>query len=141
MLAQKCTGAFIICHNMSIKGARKRPDMRILCRIARGSEASRNPLESLQRRTEAGGIARGSEASRNPSESLQRRTEAGRIARGSEASRNPLESLQRRTEAGGDCERERSEPQSRPITRQMMFLGLYGIRNPVLTNSPGVFII
>lgn len=56
MLAQKCTGAFIICHNMSIKGARKRPDMRILCRIARGSEASRNPLESLQRRTEAGGI-------------------------------------------------------------------------------------
>ena len=101
MLAQKCTGAFIICHNMSIKGARKRPDMRILCRIARGSEASRNPSESLQRRTEAGGIARGSEASRNPSESLQRRTEAGRIARGSEASRNPLESLQRRTEAGG----------------------------------------
>lgn len=66
MLAQKCTGAFIICHNMSIKGARKRPDMRILCRIARESEASRNPLESLQRRTEA----------------------------------------------GGDCERERSEPQS-----------------------------
>lgn len=55
MLAQKCTGAFIICHNMSIKGARKRPDMRILCRIARESEASRNPLESLQRRTEAGG--------------------------------------------------------------------------------------
>ena len=80
MLAQKCTGAFIICHNMSIKGARKRPDMRILCRIARESEASRNPLESLQRRTEA----------------------------------------------GGDCERERSEPQSRPITRQMLFLGLYG---------------
>ena len=79
MLAQKCTGAFIICHNMSIKGARKRPDMRILCRIARGSEASRNPSESLQRRTEAGGIARGSEASRNPLESLQRRTEAGGI--------------------------------------------------------------
>ena len=67
MLAQKCTGAFIICHNMSIKGARKRPDMRILCRIARGSEASRNPLESLQTRTNAGRIARGSEASRNPS--------------------------------------------------------------------------
>ena len=66
MLAQKCTGAFIICHNMSIKGARKRPDMRILCRIAGGSEASRNPLESLQRRTEAGRIAGGSEASRNP---------------------------------------------------------------------------
>ena len=89
MLAQKCTGAFIICHNMSIKGARKRPDMRILCRIARGSEASRNPLESLQRRTEAGGDC---ERKRSEPQSVGIITEKDRSRQ--------------------DCERERSEPQS-----------------------------